>query len=117
MMPEVPDPSLETGLLPRVIATLVQRRRLVKQLMKKAKDPAEYIQLNLRQQALKLTANSMYGCLGFTHSRFYAKALAMLITMKGREILQSTVDLAEKQLNMNVKEDCNLFSTALTICI
>lgn len=53
-------------------------------------------------QALKLTANSMYGCLGFNNSRFFAKPLAQLVTSQGREILQSTADLVENNLGLDV---------------
>jgi len=96
-IPEIPDQSLEIGVLPKLLKKLVQRRRQVKSIIKTCKDPAELISLDIRQKALKLTANSMYGCLGYSLSRFYAKPIAMLITSKGREILQNTVDLAEKR--------------------
>ena len=40
--------------------------------------------------------------LGFTHSRFHARPLAALITAKGREVLQNTVDLAKLKLGLDV---------------
>ena len=59
-------------------------------------------QYDTRQQALKLTANSMYGCLGFRGSRFFAQPLAELVTATGRDILQATVDLVQGELGLEV---------------
>ena len=91
-VPEEQDPAI----LPKLLKELVARRRIVKSLMKdKTATPEQLATYDIRQLALKLTANSMYGCLGYTKSRFYARPLAMLTTFKGREILRSTKDLAE----------------------
>ena len=94
-VPDIPKDQKQ-GILPKLIATLVSRRRQVKSLMKdKNATPEQIATWDIKQLALKLTANSMYGCLGYTQSRFYARPLAMLTTFKGREILRSTKDLAE----------------------
>ncbi|KAJ8920671.1 hypothetical protein NQ315_004810 [Exocentrus adspersus] len=93
----VPDRSLHPGILPTEIRKLVESRRQVKNLMNNPDLSNELrMQYNIRQMALKLTANSMYGCLGFSNSRFYAKNLAALVTHKGREILTNTRDLVQK---------------------
>lgn len=99
-VPEVPGDQ-DQGILPRLIAKLVSRRREVKKLMKSKATPEQLATWDIKQLALKLTANSMYGCLGYVRSRFYARPLAMLTTFKGREILKSTKELAEsKQLQV-----------------
>lgn len=87
----------EMGILPRQIRKLVESRKAVKQLMTAAGlEPELKMQYNIRQMALKLTANSLYGCLGYTRSRFYAQHMAALITLKGREILMNTKSIVEK---------------------
>jgi DNA polymerase elongation subunit (family B) len=104
IVPKIPDKAKygEQGPLPRVIANLVKERRDVKKLMNAERDPVKKEQLNVRQLAIKILANSMYGCLGFSHSRFYAKGIAALVTSQGREILTNTVEIAREQMGLDV---------------
>jgi len=101
---EVPDKSVNTkdAVLPNVLRDLVQKRKAVKDKMKTERDPVKLQQLEIRQKAIKLTANSMYGCLGFSSSRFHAKAIAALITKTGRNTLLNTKEIAENKLGFNV---------------
>ena len=103
-LPALPDrakyPNL--GVLPRVLRSLVVERGKVKSAEKLEKDPVKKASLDIRQKALKILANSMYGCLGFPSSRFYARPIAALVTAKGREIFLNTVDLATKNHNLEV---------------
>ncbi|OHT17170.1 hypothetical protein TRFO_41265 [Tritrichomonas foetus] len=63
---------------------------------KKFEMELELQRLNTKQTAIKVLANAMYGYLGYRHSRFLANALAALVASKGREILQRTVEIVEK---------------------
>jgi hypothetical protein len=51
VVPQLPDPAKypTPGILPRVIRTLVERRREVKKLLKTEKDPVTAKQLDIRQ--------------------------------------------------------------------
>ena len=102
MLPPSISNDNDFAVLPAVIAGIVRSRRDVKGLMARESDPGRKKQYDLRQLALKLTANSMYGCLGFSQSRFYAEAIAALITSQGRNILQRTVDLARQKCELDV---------------
>ena len=101
-MADPPAQGTSIGILPTVIKSLVQRRRAVKERLGTAADANTRSQLEIQQLALKLVANSMYGCLGFANSRFMAMPLAELVTRKGRENLQKTVDIATKKLGLEV---------------
>ena len=90
-LPTPPEKADDMAPLPRLIRALVMRRRQVKKMLASEKDAEKKEQMNIKQMALKILANSMYGCLGFSNSRFYAQPLAALVTSQGRDILQNTV--------------------------
>jgi len=131
-MPNPPPPNTPQGVLPCLIVTLVSHHWQVKALMKDWDiTPAKLLQVcaflldiwvyhilnitqyDIKQTALKLMANSMYGCLGFKYSCFYAWPLATLTTYKGREILTNMRETTES-LNLNVRPWHESFTFSLT---
>lgn len=92
----------EWGFLPQIIEKIVERRKKCKNMMKKAKNPADKTILDIQQKCYKLVANSIYGCLGFSVSRFYSRPLAALITKKGRDSLMAARDIANKRGSVDV---------------
>ncbi|RHY36990.1 hypothetical protein DYB38_005261 [Aphanomyces astaci] len=104
-VPALPSSSCAEGVLPQVIKRLLESRKLVKQQLKaelKAGNIEKSQTLDIRQKAIKLTANSMYGCLGFRYSRFYARPIAALITSTGRQTLQRAQEVAEQECGYDV---------------
>ncbi|KAM4701883.1 LOW QUALITY PROTEIN: DNA polymerase alpha catalytic subunit [Discoglossus pictus] len=88
---------LEMGIFPRETRKLAERRRQVKQLMKKPDlNPDLHLQYDIRQKALNSTRNRMYGCMyvwmcGFSYRRFYGKPLSALVPHQGREIILEVI--------------------------
>lgn len=85
------DDHEHKGILPRMVRDLLQARKDTKRLMKSHdKQSDQYVALDIRQNALKVIANAMYGSLGAIN-QFGAmshRMLARLVTYFGRELIQ-----------------------------
>eukprot|EP00922_Rhytidocystis_sp_ex-Travisia-forbesii_P051926 GHVS01077070.1.p1 GENE.GHVS01077070.1~~GHVS01077070.1.p1 ORF type:complete len:994 (+),score=171.39 GHVS01077070.1:532-3513(+) len=96
---EVSEVMTKPGILPKILKRLVDKRRQVKQLLKR--DTGDGM-LKVREMALKLTANSLYGTIGYVHSRFHNTPIAAYITRQGRSILMQTKTRVENELRREV---------------
>ncbi len=84
------------GFIPTVLKALVERRVKVKKKLMKEKDPARKGLLDVKQQALKLLANSMYGYFGFPRARWYSRECAEAIAALGRQYIHETIEKARE---------------------
>ncbi len=94
------------GLIPRVLQYVLNSRFEIKKKMKALKkdgkgEGAIYREMDARQWALKIVANSMYGYLLYARSRYYSREAGESVTAYAREYIQKTMEKA-KEFNMNV---------------
>ena len=82
--------------LPSILKYLVDERKNVKNQQKIERDKFKNSLLEIKQKSLKISANSLYGYLGYKNSRFYAKEIAALITKTGRRILRNAANIVNK---------------------
>ena len=84
------------AILPSILKYLVDQRKIVKNKQKIEKDKFKISLLDIKQKSLKISANSLYGYLGYRNSRFYAKDIAALVTKTGRRILRNAAHIVNK---------------------
>lgn len=107
------NPRMPQGVLPALWRKLIGARNAVKALMKKEKDPSVKRLLNARQQALKILANSLYGCFGFAQFTIkHFRSVAALITSGGRNSI-----LAVQRASLEDFPDERLLSMRDELCV
>ncbi len=85
------------GLIPDVLAKVMKARAELKDKLKKLEPGSdEYRAMFARQQTLKILANSYYGYLAFSRSRYYSRSAAESVTAWGRQFIMQTGEKAEK---------------------
>lgn len=81
------------SIMPTILKQLISQRVEVKKLYKKYPDN---VNLASRSQALKITANSFYGYLGYARSRWYSRDCAASVTAYGRQYIKEAMDKASQ---------------------
>jgi len=89
-------PEVQQGIVPQILAELLDQRIATKKAMKAAKDEAERERLDAKQYAMKILLNSFYGYSGYARARLYCLDVASAVTSFGRENIQKTVSLIQR---------------------
>ncbi len=95
-------PEVRQGVLPYVADFLFKSRAAVREQAKKESDPEKRRILEAKQYALKGMLVSLWGYIGFAAARFHTPQVASAITGWGRENLEFTKNLVEKNYPVKV---------------
>jgi DNA polymerase delta subunit 1 len=87
------------ALLPEVLRELKQFRKQAKKDMAKAKGTPMEDVYNAKQLAYKVSMNSVYGFTGATKGFLPLVEIASSVTAKGREMIQQTKELVEREFD------------------
>lgn len=98
------------GIIPQILDGLLSMRKKVKAEMEACEDPFFKKILDARQNAYKITANSIYGLLGAVVSPIYLMPLAPSITAGGRGMLEYSRKYINKTFNrlVNIALKCSI---------
>lgn len=105
------------GIVPEIVAEIVDGRDEFKKLQKKYSNPespeydkekAEYYKR--KQNAYKIFANSVYGLLGNNHFQFYDVHNAATITGIGNKLIQHVITYAIAWLDNKLPTDMNFYN-------
>lgn len=86
------------GILGTILTRLLTERKIAKQNKKNATSPEMKQVFEGQQNALKVSANSVYGNLGASVSPIFCKPIAAATTAVGRMRLEQAKDFVEKEL-------------------
>lgn len=84
------------GFIPSVVGKFLENRAKIKSQMKETTDPRELQLLNVRQEAFKRLANTIYGLFNHSTFRWYSIECSEAITAWGRDFLKKTMDKCEE---------------------
>ena len=86
------DKDVEEGTVSKMVSLFVRERRKIKDKMKQATSEEKKEELDRKQQAYKILANSVYGALDTDYFVLANRKLASLITELGRNVLKACID-------------------------
>lgn len=94
--------NVRKGLLPILLENLVNQRKAVKAELEKETDPIKIRLLDATQNAIKSSANSVYGILGSKFGRMGMVDIARVITFQGRQLITVCANYLREKYNAKI---------------